>query len=100
MNEQTETNQVAAEVVKKSPGKPRTRFTKTFKVVKNDKGEFSFASRGKPMAGAVMAEVVLPFDFNRADGVPANTPVTNEHTVVYVKKEKIAPELLINPAAI
>lgn len=89
MNEQTEKNPVAAQVVKKSVGKPRSRFTKTFKVVKNDKGEYSFASKGKPASGLVMAETELAFDYNRADGVPSDAVIKNEHTVAYAKKQKV-----------
>lgn len=93
MNEQTETNQVAVETkTPGKPGKPRTRFTKTFKVVKNDKGGFSFASKGKPASGIVMGETELAFDYNRANGVPADAVIKNEHTVVYVKKEKVVAE--------
>jgi hypothetical protein len=99
MNE-TNTNQVAAQVVKKSPGKPRTRFTKTFKVVVNDKGEFNFAFRGKPANNTVMGEVTLPFDYDKSNGVPTDAILTNKHTVVYVKKEKVAPGLQVNPTAI
>ena len=92
MNEQTETNQVAVETkTPGKPGKPRTRFTKTFKVVKTNDG-WTLANRGKPSSGAVMGEVTLPFDHNRANGVPSNATVTNEHTVVYQKKEKVVAE--------
>lgn len=95
MNEQENQNQVAAEVVKKSPGRPRINMTKVFRVIKpKNSNAFRFLGRGKPSNGAEVGEVVLSFDYDKNAGIPAGIAINNIKTVNYVaipKVKEVAP---------
>ena len=85
MNE-NQNQAVEVGVVKSKAGRKRTRFTKAFKVVKNIDGTYSFAGSGKPANGSVRAEVILPVEHNRENGIPVGAAIVNEKTVTYAPK--------------
>lgn len=91
-------NENTATATAKSPGRKRTRFTKSLQVFKTDNG-WQLCGKGKPKAGTEMGTINVPFDYNRANGVPSDAKIENVRTVNYVKPvtSVVAPVTPVTP---